>query len=227
MLSGSKCSGFEIQDQNKQVLQNSLCEEPVWTNLVSQEPERKECQYFTKENHDFHAIVRQRHNSSQKDHHIEFDLNSLPIENFQSVIEEELSLKEKGGRNSIQIRESHLSEDSLQKQRIPQTEMNHLAEISRHCESVCQSPSNSDLSTVSQVSEASAKLEVYTTERRSLQQPIYASGDRESSFISSMPSGAVEQYKAKSSEGPNISQAYKVETRDSQERFTSRLTLNK
>jgi hypothetical protein len=48
-------------------------------------------------------VIRQRHNSSHKNYQIEFDLNSLPKEEFGSVISDELNLKEKGVRQSFQI----------------------------------------------------------------------------------------------------------------------------
>lgn len=60
---------------------------------------------------------RNRHNSSHKHHQTEFDLNSLPMEEFRSVITQELHLKEKGVREHILIggfhpeSESELSKD--------------------------------------------------------------------------------------------------------------------
>lgn len=50
---------------------------------------------------------RNRHNSSHKHHQTEFDLNSLPMEEFRSVIAQELHLKEKGVRQCVQIDGSH------------------------------------------------------------------------------------------------------------------------
>lgn len=50
---------------------------------------------------------RNRHNSSHKHHQTEFDLNSLPMEEFTSVIAQELHLKEKGVRQCVQIDGSH------------------------------------------------------------------------------------------------------------------------
>lgn len=50
---------------------------------------------------------RNRHNSSHKHHQTEFDLNSLPMEEFRSVIAQELHLKEKGVRQCVEIDGSH------------------------------------------------------------------------------------------------------------------------
>lgn len=51
--------------------------------------------------------LRNRHNSSHKHHHTEFDLNSLPMEEFRSVIAQELHLKETGVRQCVKIDGSH------------------------------------------------------------------------------------------------------------------------
>lgn len=223
MLSASTCSGFEFQDQKTQVTESVVCLEAVWQNPTEQRPDRKDIQHSTKDKYDVAGIIRQRHNSSHKDHRIEFDLNSLPIEEFQAVIEEELSLKEKGGRNSILAGTSLSNDDTVLNNGQPQMELHDNGPI---CDAVCHSPSNSDLSTLSHshMSDTSSKVEVYTKECKIVvpNQQISVEGGQDWKYSSKAPSAAAEQYRVNTSVVPNRSQEYQVHTSNSSEKFTSR-----